>query len=599
SEPGTPEPPPPVLPPPVVPPPVTPPPGTPPPPPPPVLPPPPIEPGAFDYSCKVPAERGKSSTSMRRLSREELENTLRTILGTRFGSLVSVASYFAPYWRMVPLDLPFYNPGDYQEIFFEDHASAFAELSSRIADGVLEPSMSSHLSPCTGSPITEASLNDTCVRTFIQRFGKKVMRRPLQTEEVDSYFSMFKAESSRIQGAKNIIIRLFNSPDFLFLMARGQGPDVSGRTRLTDYEIASRISYGITSYPPDTALMAAADAGQLQNLANVESHVSRLIETAAGERKTTQFFNFWMEKEFLRPIRLSSVFDEGLDTNQLHATMNTEINRYVNYVVFYKRGTYRDLLTNSSVLVRNGGYGRMDLANIYRVPLWGTPDSGDLDYAQMEALHGPPPQTPGRGGLLLRAGYLSSGRDRYSPILRGVKVMRRVLCKDIPSPSPDIVSERFDEPEVDLPNQSHREYTTALTSAPACMGCHSQINPIGFAFNDYDAVGRLVSLDKIVVNNKITSTHPVDASSAVQIDATPVSVNGGNDMSTKIAYSKRGPACFAQQVFRYQRLRGENVYDTCALADIERVARDPSANIIDIFKKSVANEDIFWKKSGE
>ena len=196
------------------------------------------------------------------------------------------------------------------------------------------------------------------------------------------------------------------------------------------------------------------------------------------------------------------------------------------------------------------------LAAFYDVPAWepGNPPEATTDLAR---------------GVVLRPPTLISGREETSPILRGVFVRNHLLCDEIPEP-PDDDEIAAREEMVDTTDlRTVREKTTALTSDPACAGCHQLINPLGFALEDFDPVGRLRTEEVHYENGDVAANYPVDASvERVLIDGEALPIDGGADLVRAIADSEQASACFATTYFRFsqERRNTDDNGDRCHIA---------------------------------
>src|SRR5262249_29718262 len=131
----------------------------------------------------------------------------------------------------------------------------------------------------------------TCAQSIIRDFGRKAYRRPLTDDETQSYIASFNDSGGGFSGLKRVFVRLLLNPALTYHVELGQSTSADSRIRLTDYEIASRISYATTGSMPDDALFQAAGRGELQSLDNVRAHVTRLM--AADSRARAQVDDFF------------------------------------------------------------------------------------------------------------------------------------------------------------------------------------------------------------------------------------------------------------------------------------------------------------------
>src|SRR5262249_15212452 len=137
------------------------------------------------------------------------------------------------------------------------------------------------------------TMDATCVRQFIQTFGKKLYREPVPASSVDAYAAMFGAEASFADGARVVISAMLQSSYVLYRREIGERRS-DGLYHLTPYELASSLSYMLTNGPPDDQLMAAADQGQLATTADLDREAARLLNAPEAETAFGAFVRQWL-----------------------------------------------------------------------------------------------------------------------------------------------------------------------------------------------------------------------------------------------------------------------------------------------------------------
>jgi hypothetical protein len=237
------------------------------------------------------------------------------------------------------------------------------------------------------------------------------------------------------------------------------------------------------------------------------------------------------------------------------------------------------------------------LAQIYG----GDPFTNFTPENQSEANPYPAPNNP---GLITRAGFLTSSRWETQPIARGVFIQRRILCENLPSPDFSIVNQRLsDIGELDPLKLANHEITSIRTAGTSCVGCHSKINPMGFALEQYDMIGQLRQEEQVLditqfysEKHGIIAKHSIPATVAnVQIGEKTSSVSGAADLASQIASSTRAKMCLSSFILRHFDRRKENGGDSCALAEATKML-DQDPPVLGLFVKSLANDDIFWRR---
>jgi hypothetical protein len=178
-----------------------------------------------------------------------------------------------------------------------------------------------------------------------------------------------------------------------------------------------------------------------------------------------------------------------------------------------------------------------------------------------------------RSGLLTRAAMLVEGNAVTNPIKRGAFILKHMLCEEIDPPS-DLPAEALALPPAD-PTLSTRARFETKTSPTECRGCHSMINPLGFALEAYDALGRYRTEERVFADDgELLSTMAVDPSVEVSIGdvatpaATPV------EFAEAIAASSAAYQCLARQYFRFSLRRDEAEADACTVGAIRDQALD-------------------------
>src|SRR6202142_1388700 len=185
---------------------------------------------------------------------------------------------------------------------------------------------------------------------FIQAFGRRAFRRPLTTDEVQSYLTLFNqgpmlttGSSAFAAGVRVTLEAFLQSPYFLYRTGFG-GAAVQGRARLTDYEIAANLSYVLTNSIPDATLSAAADQGALETSAAISAQATRLLATAAGKAAVDhyyfQFFGLGQYDTLEKNATVAPQF-----TSAVGPMLDSETAQFLQYV-FGQNGTLRDIFTS-------------------------------------------------------------------------------------------------------------------------------------------------------------------------------------------------------------------------------------------------------------
>jgi hypothetical protein len=306
--------------------------------------------------------------------------------------------------------------------------------------------------------------------------------------------------------------------------------------------------------------MAAADSGALATDAGFSAEVERLIDDPRTRETIFRFFAEWYQLTGFAGFASTRSFEAFAgDVNpdgELFDAMRDEFDALIEHATWKTSGRYRDLLVNPLAFVRSPR-----LAELYGIEPW----SGS----------GAPPSFPPaeRSGLLTRAAALVEGNELTNPIKRGAFVLKHVLCQELSPPS-NLPAEALALPPADA-TLSTRERFEAKTSSNDCAGCHAVINPLGFALEAYDALGRFRESESIYADDgELVAELPIDAAVELFIDGKLVTAADATAFSAAIADSPKAVECFARQYFRFSRRRYETPSDSCAVRAIADAAGD-------------------------
>lgn len=489
-----------------------------------------------------------SPTPLRRLARVEYENALRQLLAPAGleSELVAIESVLA----QLPPD------GEDGEVFTQmdqrvtqRHLDAYYEVADALATRLSADS--TRLRALAGGCAAEPTPTSNCVGDFISRFGRRVMRRPLTPEERSRYASLSMPGQAGHQIFRDLVFAFLLSPEFLYrLETEGQEKERQ-RLALTPHEIAARLSFLFWRAPPDDPLLEAADSGALDTEAGYAESVDRVFGDPRTRDTIAAFFGEWLGlvgfAGFVDTPAFHAFRGKTPVNEALHDAMTTEVYGLINHHTWESDGTYSDLLQSPVVVTRS-----TELAALYGIPPWnGTGKAPSLPTTQ-------------RSGLLTRAALLVEGNQLTNPIQRGAFLLRRVLCREI-SPPANLPAEALALPPPD-PTRSTRQRFEAKTSPGECMGCHATINPLGFALEAYDALGRYQTQERIFGDDgALLAEVPVKLEVELVLDGQRRPVAGPVELSRALAESPEARECFARQYFRFSHRRHESAEDACVL----------------------------------
>ena len=423
----------------------------------------------------------------------------RTNLSPKSSSPVSVIS--------VPL------PPDDGSIGYERGASVSREWTEAIAKGALQVSgmIGPHLFALAGTK-ADAPDRGEKLKAFTLRFAQMAYRRPLNDEQKADLTAIYAAGVAPEVAAKRAFIFTLSNPAFLY---PGIGPQ-------DDYAVASRLALTLWDSVPDAALLKAAAAGQLKDAAQVRLQAQRMMKDPRAKSKLRDFLHHWLHVEEGAEIAKDQKEYPGFDQGVV-MDLRTSLDLFAESVVWSEQSDYRQLLLSDTILMNER------LAKFYGQKV----EAGaGFQPVKMDAEQ--------RGGVLTHPFVLAtfSYTKSSSPIHRGVFVTRNILGLMLKPPPMAIafMDDKFD------PSFTMREKVTELTSKPACMSCHVTINPLGFSFERFDAVGRVRTTD----NKK-----PVDPTSDYTTsDGNVIKLTGARDVAVHAAESLSGQTGFVRNLFQ-------------------------------------------------
>lgn len=333
------------------------------------------------------------------------------------------------------------------------------------------------------------------------RFAAAAWRRPLSQTEKERLRSFYlktlaDAQQDHAKAIRSVLARVLVAPAFLY---RLEQPSEAATDRpLSDWEMASRLSYFLWSSIPDDELRRAAAAGELKNPQQLRNQVKRMLADSKARRLSTEFFGQWLG--FYR-------FDQyrGVDTTRFpEFTDDVKSAMYDEAVFFFEHIVRKDRPVRE-ILAADYTFLNKALAKHYGI-------SKEIKSAtEPELVEGA--NAFGRGGVLRLGAVLTatSAPLRTSPVKRGDWVLRRILGTPTPPPPADAGSIPADEKS--FGGLTVFERLEAHKRNPTCASCHTRIDPLGFPLERYDAVGRW--------RDKYSDGKPIH-DSAVAADRTPI-----------------------------------------------------------------------------
>jgi mono/diheme cytochrome c family protein len=316
-----------------------------------------------------------------------------------------------------------------------------------------------------------------CAEKILANLERKAYRRPVTTADVKDlmpFYTAGRTNGSFDRGIQKALERVLVSPQFLFRIERDPANAAPGSIhRLSSLELASRLSFFLWSSIPDGELLELAAAGKLNDPQVLDQQVHRMLADRRAESLVTNFAAQWLYLRDIDAKQPDGLLFPDFDEN-LRKAFHRETELFLDSVLLENRSVL-DLLTANYTFVNDR------LAKHYGIP------NVEGTYFRRVTF----PAGSMRGGLLGQGSILTltSYSTRTSPVVRGKWVLENLLSSAPPPPPANIPALKTEASETGKA-LSMREAMIQHRANPSCAGCHARMDPIGFAMENFDAVGR-------------------------------------------------------------------------------------------------------------
>ena len=390
----------------------------------------------------------------------------------------------------------------------------------------------------------------SAAREILGKLTRRAFRRPIGDEDLRKpmeFFDQGCAEGAGFEaGIENAIAAILVSPGFLFRIEEdpaGVAPNTA--YRVSDFELASRLSFFLWSSLPDDALLDAAERGELRHPPQLEQQVRRMLADPKARNLATNFAGQWLQlrklDEITPDLRRFIDFDDNL-----RQAFRQETELFVESVVREDRPITELLDADYTFLNER-------LAKHYGIPHVYGSHFRRVSFA-------PDPRRQ-RGGLLRQGSILTvtSYATRTSPVIRGHWILANLAGAPPPPPPPNVPSLDDNNVAASLPI---RERLAAHRKNPSCAGCHDVMDPVGFALENFDAIGRWRTSEE---------HRPIDASGGLPDGSTFQDVAGLE--RALLARPELFAETLSEKLLIFALGRGVEYYDAPAVREIVRRAR--------------------------
>ena len=479
--------------------------------------------GAAGASGAVAASDSASASVARRLSRTEIDNTVRDLLG----DTTSPARKYLQEDEYTPFDNDYSRQKASAALI-----DALEAMATAIATRVLSPQSRGRVVPCTPTGPGDA----VCFEQVIRGLGQRLFRRPLADDEVAAYLKLqaFATESDLtvthdFYTAVSLVLRsMLQDPEFLYRIEIGNPTSDPNVLRLNPYEVATRLSFLLTGSSPDDALLAAARGNGLVDSASRRAQATRLLADAHARDQIHRFHAMWLG---YRAIPASA---------DLAAAFNLETTKLIDRVVFDQPASYLTLFTSPDT------YLNAALATHYGLP---APASGAgwVPYG-----------VSGRAGILSQGSVLAafSKFSDTSPTQRGIFVQTRLLCNAVLPPPANV---NVDQPPPATESTCKLARYDAHRASPSCGACHKNLDPIGYGLERYDIGGRFRTHDDGHSECAIPGSGELPGYGTF---------SGPAELGHKLVESGKLEQCFVQHMLSFAVGRSVRAEEASALATL-------------------------------
>ncbi len=385
-----------------------------------------------------------------------------------------------------------------------------------------------------------ASQETACAKQIVNTLARRAYRRPVtnqDTEDLMSFYQKGRNEGNFDTGIEMALRRVLADPDFIFRKEPEPSSVKPGqRYRVSDMELASRLSFFLWSSIPDDELLTVAEQGKLKDPAVLDAQVKRMLADSRSSQLVTNFAGQWLSLRALQTqVPATSVYPD-FDDN-LRQAMRKETEMFVNSVVQEDRSIV-DLLDGNYTFVNERLAKHYGIPNVYGSNMRRVELTPDLDM---------------RRGLLGKGSFLtiSSATNRNAPVIRGKTTMQIFLGVEPPPPPPNVP---------DLPAQAStlrggvkptmRQQMEMHRANEPCASCHKIMDPIGLSLENFNGIGQWRTTD---------DGSPINASGTL-VDGTKL--NGVTELrGALVKYTPQFARVLTEKLLIYSLGRGTEYFD--------------------------------------
>ncbi len=536
--------------------------------------------GRLQFQC-TPGSVSRSPVL--KLTNREFQNSLNSLLDG-FSTSLKSDSRLNELYQALPNDRLLVGGSALKEqsqLVTQVSTNAFFETAFRAGQLVAQNQAGLTAYPGTNNCLSQTTVSQTCLRDFVRQLASRAFRRPVSSAEATTLANSFWSATLSKQDLVTLTFTsLAQSSDFLYRAYYRGNPEPSGSNllRITNHELASKLSYFLTGGPPDAQLVALADSGQISDSQVLSAQVDRLLSTSGARSMVQRLFRESYGYDIFDQFSYSSDFLNGISTTGLQNAMISELDGFFTNLVIDQSSNFESLFTSRQTNITHAG-----LRSIYQ-----TSTSGASTLSEE------------RAGFLNRAAMLAKRSGyRASPIKRGLHVLEHVLCTEVGAPPPSAPTSL---PPIEGGVVTTRENTerSSEVQGSSCVACHSRFNPLGYAFENFDTLGRVRQTERLFDSsgNFIVALPVNTAAVSSEIRSQPVSFNDSTELSTSLGSSDRAKLCFVKHLKNFESRVRPTAADNCqmnsALTTLYGDETGPGS-IVDAVKSLVLSDEFrYW-----
>jgi hypothetical protein len=385
-----------------------------------------------------------------------------------------------------------------------------------------------------------------CARKIISTLARRAYRRPVTDADLEillSFYQKGRNKGNFDAGIETALRLILTDPKFLYRIESDPANAAAGAlNRISDLELASRLSFFLWSSIPDDELLTVAAQGKLKDPAVLQSQVKRMLADSKAEALVTNFASEWLFLRNLQSVNPAGEDFPNFDEN-LKQAFRTETEMFVGSV-FREDRNVTDLLTADYTFVNERLAKHYGIPNIYGSQFRRIPVTDDARRGLL-----------GQGSILTVTSYPT----RTSPVLRGKWILENIMGTPPPAPPPNVPALKENDEGGKI--TTVRERMEEHRKNPACATCHRVMDPLGFSLDNFDAIGQWRSKE---------AGLPIDASGQL---ADGTKINGVVDLrKALLAHPERFVGTMTEKLMTYALGRGLEYYDMPVVRSITRNA---------------------------